>query len=183
MMGWMRQPLPGMPFSQFMSVPHTLHLRRHGGEVVLATAPVRELEALREATWNAADRALADGVGVQAEVAGELLDVEATIELGGADAAGVTVRGVTVWYDRRTGGLYNGSYGAQIAAGMHSVDLRVLVDRASVEVFADEGRVMLAGGIVLAPGADPVRFFAAGGDARLRQARVSTLRPVWPATG
>ena len=181
MMGWMRQGLPGMPFSQFMSVPHTLHLRRHRGEVVLTTAPVRELEALREATWHAEDRALADGGGVQAEVAGELLDVEATIELGGADAAGIAVRGVTVWYDRRTGGLHNGSFAAEIAPGLDSIDLRVLVDRASVEVFADQGRVMLAGGIVLAPGADPVRFFARGGDARLRQARVSTLRPVWPA--
>ena len=182
MMGWMRQGLPGMPFSQFMSVPHTLHLRRHDGEVVLTTAPVRELEALRDATWQADDLALAAGADVPAEVAGELLDIEATIELGGADAAGIAVRGVDVWYDRRTGSLNNGSYGAQIAAGLDSVTLRVLVDHASVEVFADDGRVMLAGGIVLAPGAAPVRFFARGGAARLRQARVSTLRSVWPAS-
>ena len=182
MMGWMRQPLPGMPFSQFMSVPHTLHLRRHAGEVVLTTAPVRELEALREATWQAEDQALPDGAGVEAEVAGELLDVEATIELGSAQAAGLAVRGVTVWYDRRTGGLHNGSYAAQLAPGLDRIDLRVLVDRASVELFADEGRVMLAGGIVLAPGADRTRFFASGGAARLRRARVSRLRSAWAAS-
>ena len=92
------------------------------------------------------------------------------------------MRGVTVWYDRRTGGLYNGSYAAQLAPGLDSIDLRVLVDRASVELFADEGRVMLAGGIVLAPGTDRTRFFASGGAARLRQARVSRLRSGWPAS-
>ncbi len=182
MMGWMRQPLPGMPFSQFMSVPHTLHLRRRDGDVVLATAPVRELEVLRVETWHAEGRELAAGAVVEAEVAGELLDLEATLELGDAHAAGLVVRGVTVWYDRRTGGLHNGSYAAQLTPGLASVTMRVLADRASVELFAGDGRVMLAGGIVLAPGAAPVRFFASGGAARLRRARVSRLRSAWPGS-
>lgn len=195
MLGWMRQPLPGMPFSQFMSVPHTLHLRRRGGgEPELATAPARELEILRETTWQAERRPLPPGPALPAELTGELLDVEAVIELGAADTAGMVVRGLSAWYDRRTGWLFNGSHGGHLAPGLDAVSLRVLVDRASVELFAgpagpgsggpgaDGGAapVMLATGAVLPPAEQTVRFFASGGAAVLRRARVSRLRSAWP---
>ena len=195
MLGWMRQPLPGMPFSQFMSVPHTLHLlpRRGGGEPALATAPARELETLRETSWQAEERPLPSGAALEAELSGELLDVEAVIELRAADAAGLVVRGVSVWYDRRTGWLFNGPHGGYLAPGLEAVAVRVLVDRASVELFAgpagDRGNaaaaalpapVMLATGAVLLPAERTVRFLAAGGAAVLRRARVSRLRSIWP---
>lgn len=192
MLGWMRQPLPGMPFSQFMSVPHTLHLRRRGGgEPELATAPARELEILRETTWQAERRPLPPGPALRAELTGELLDVEAVIELGAADTAGMVVRGLSAWYDRRTGWLFNGSHGGHLAPGLDAVSLRVLVDRASVELFAGPAGpgsggpggaapVMLATGAVLPPAEETVRFFASGGAAVLRRARVSRLRSAWP---
>ena len=198
MLGWMRQPLPGMPFSQFMSVPHTLHLRRRGGgEPELATAPARELEKLRESTWQAAGRQLPPGRALAADLTGELLDVEAVIELGAADTAGMTVRGVSAWYDRRTGWLFNGPHSGHLAPGLDAVTLRVLADRASVELFAGPagsgsggdagpgggaapGPVMLAAGAALPPPEQTVRFFASGGEAVLRSARVSRLRSAWP---
>lgn len=189
MVGWLRQPLPGMPFSQFMSVPHTLHLRRgSGGEPALATAPVAELETLRAADWQAADRPLPPGAALEAELTGELLDVEAVIEPGAADAVGMVVRGVSVWYDRRTGWLFNGAHGGYLAPGLAAVTFRVLADRASVELFGGPGAappggpapVMLAAGAVLLPAEQTVRFFAAGGGAVLRRARVSRLRSAWP---
>ena len=189
MVGWLRQPLPGMPFSQFMSVPHTLHLRRGAGrEPALATAPVAELETLRAADWQAADRPLPSGAALEAELTGELLDVEAVIEPGAADAVGMVVRGVSVWYDRRTGWLFNGALRAYLGPGLAAVTFRVLADRASVELFAGAGAappggpapVMLAAGVVLLPAEQTVRFFAAGGGAVLRRARVSRLRSAWP---
>lgn len=189
MVGWLRQPLPGMPFSQFMSVPHTLHLRRGAGlEPALATAPVAELETLRAADWQAADRPLPSGAALEAELTGELLDVEAVIEPGAADAVGMVVRGVSVWYDRRTGWLFNGALRAYLGPGLAAVTFRVLADRASVELFGGAGAapsggpapVMLAAGVVLLPAEQTVRFFAAGGGAVLRRARVSRLRSAWP---
>ena len=182
-----------MPFSQFMSVPHTLHLQRTGGtaaaEPALVTAPVRELETLREATWEAADQALHPGEAVTAELTGELLDVEATLELTGAEAAGMAIRGVSVWYDRRSGAVFNGSHTGQLAPGLDRVSFRVLADRASVELFAAPGDaaagaaapVMLAAGGVSMPAQREVHFVAAGGTAALRRARVSRLRSAWPA--
>ena len=40
-------------------------------------------------------------------MAGELLDVEAELELGSADCVGVVVRGVPVFYDRRLYDLWD----------------------------------------------------------------------------
>ena len=193
MIGWMRQSLPGMPFSQFMSVPHTLHLQRAAGSAsgppTLVTAPVRELETLREATWEVADHPLRPGAAAAAELTGELLDVEVTIELTGAEAAGMAVRGASVWYDRRSGAVFNGSHAGQLAPGLDRVTLRVFADRASVELFAAPGEVaagaaapvMLGAGGVAMPAQREVHFVAAGGSAVLRHARVSRLRSAWPA--
>ena len=156
---------------------------------MLVTAPVREVENLRAATWEVADHTLAPGAAVAADLDGELLDVEATIELTGADAAGMAVRGVSVWYDRRSGTVFNGSHSGQLAPNLDQVRFRVFADRASVELFAAPGgaatggraSVMLAAGGVSMPTQREVHFVAAGGSAVLLHARVSRLRSAWPA--
>ena len=60
---------------------------------------------------------------------------------------------------------------------MDILKLRVIVDRASVEVFADDGRVMMAGGCIIVPSEIETKIFVAEGDAVIKYARVSLLRP------
>ena len=177
MVGWMRQNLPGMPFGQFLSVPHTLSLRKENDDIVLCTQPVEELSELRTETWEIVDISLNENCPKYSEVRGELLDVSLTLEFGNAKIGGLMVRGISVWYDRRTGGIFNGSYSAQIQPDMDILKLRVIVDRASVEVFADDGRVMMAGGCIIVPSEIETKIFVAEGDAVIKYARVSLLRP------
>ena len=177
MVGWMRQNLPGMPFGQFLSVPHTLSLRKENDDIVLCTQPVEELSELRTETGEIVDISLNENCPKYSEVRGELLDVSLTLEFGNAKIGGLMVRGISVWYDRRTGGIFNGSYSAQIQPDMDILKLRVIVDRASVEVFADDGRVMMAGGCIIVPSEIETKIFVAEGDAVIKYARVSLLRP------
>ena len=95
--------MPGMPFGQCMTIRHSLGLQRRGDQVVLTAAPVRELESLRVERWEIADTEITPARPLEAEVSGELLDVEAELELGAADRVGVVVRGVPVVYGRRLG--------------------------------------------------------------------------------
>ena len=177
---WMRQTLPGMPFGQFMTVPYSLGLARRDEGLVLTATPVSELEQLRVEEWEAQDIELPAGARVEAEMTGELLDVEVEIELREADAAGLIVRGVPVWYNQRLGGLFCGAYTAPLSPPDGPLHLRVLVDRASVEVFTDGGATMISGGMVLLDGERSVHLFASGGSAVARRVRVSRLRSAWP---
>ena len=179
---WMRQTLPGMPFGQFMTVPYSLGLARRDEGLVLTATPVSELEQLRVEEWEAQNIELPAGARVEAEMTGELLDVDVDveIELREADAAGLIVRGVPVWYNQRLGGLFCGAYTAPLPPPDGPLHLRVLVDRASVEVFTDGGATMISGGMVLLDGERSVHLFASGGSAVARRVRVSRLRSAWP---
>ena len=178
---WLRQRMPGMPFGQCMTIPHSLELQRRGGGWALCAAPVRELERLRAERWEIAEAELTPGRPLTAEVSGELLDVEAELELGAADCVGVVVRGVAVFYDRRLEALCCGGYTVPLAAPDGPFKWRILADRASLELYADGGAVTIAAGIVLPHWECEVRLVAAGGRALARRVTVARLRSAWPA--
>ena len=178
--GWLRQATPGMPFGQFMSIPRTLGLTRRDDGIALTTAPIQELETLHEEDWRGEDIELTTRSGVEAGLGGELLDIEVAIDLSEADTAGVVVRGVPIWYDRPLGTLFCGAYAAPLSHPATSLQLRILVDRASIEIFTDGGATMMAAGMVLHPEDHAVRLFTSGGSAVARSVRVSRLRSAWP---
>ena len=165
-----------------MTIPHRLGLQRRGDQVVLTAAPVRELESLRIERWEIADTEIAPGRPIEAEVSGELLDVEAELELGTADCVGVVVRGVPVFYDRRLGALCCGGYTVPLPVPDGPFTWRILADRASLELYADGGAVTIAAGIILPQWERSVRLVAAGGNAVARRVMVARLRSAWPLT-
>ena len=57
---------------------------------------------------------------IEAEIAGELLDIEAEIDLRSVDSAGVLARGVPVFYDRRLGAFVCGRCTALLPPGKAS---------------------------------------------------------------
>ena len=179
-MAWLRQQMPGMPFGQCMTIPHSLGLQRRGGQVVLTAEPVRELVGLRAESWEIADTEVAPGRGIEAEVSGELLDVEAELELGSADCVGVVVRGVPVFYDRLLGALCCGGYTVPMPEPNGPFTWRILADRASLELYADGGAVNIAAGVILPEWERSVRLVAAGGSAVARRVTVARLRSAWP---
>ncbi|MDE0024715.1 MAG: glycoside hydrolase family 32 protein [Spirochaetaceae bacterium] len=179
-MAWLRQQMPGMPFGQCMTVAHSLRLQRRGGQVLLTADPVRELESLRVERWQVADTEIAPARPLEAEVSGELLDVEVELELGSADCVGVVVRGVPVFYDRRLGALCCGGYTVPMPAPDGPFTWRILADRASLELYADGGAVNIAAGVILPEWERSVRLVAAGGSAVAKRVTVARLRSAWP---
>ncbi len=177
---WLRQQMPGMPFGQCMTIPHSLGLQRRGDQVVLTAAPVRELESLRAERWQIVDTEIAPGHPLEADVSGELLDVEAELDLGAADCVGVVVRGVPVFYDRRLETLCCGGYTVPMPEPGGPFTWRILADRASLELYADGGAVNMAAGVILPEWERSVRLVAVGGSAVARSVTVARLRSAWP---
>ncbi|WP_087137556.1 glycoside hydrolase family 32 protein, partial [Mycetocola reblochoni] len=80
---------PTEGWANHMSVPRELSLESDGDDVVLVQRPVAELDGLRGEAVTVEDIAI-DG-SVPLDVAGRSLEFEAEIELGDADAAGLSV--------------------------------------------------------------------------------------------
>ncbi len=113
------------------------------------------------------------------DISGELFDIEAEIDLGDVRECGFDVRGVAVTYDVEQHEIACGPHKAPLKPVDNVIRLRLLVDRGSIEIFANGGETALSA--AAAPAADNRRlgFFTRGGRARVRSLTVYELRSAW----
>ncbi|MEP0844338.1 MAG: glycoside hydrolase family 32 protein [Phycisphaerae bacterium] len=178
---WMRDgKYPGMPFNQQMSFPCELQLRTFPEGIRMIRRPVREIAALRvrEHKWEnePADAARNLLAGVQ----GDLFEIQAEIELLGADEVGLRIRGEPIRYSSRSRKLSCLGADAPLEPLDGRIRLHVLVDRTSLEVFGNDGRVSLTSCFLPRPDDRALQTLAAGGPARWLSLRVYELRSTWP---
>ncbi|MFJ9811364.1 GH32 C-terminal domain-containing protein [Streptomyces sp. NPDC101158] len=203
MIGWMNNwqygnSIPTSPWRSAQSIPREMALRTVNGRLRLTQQPVAGVESLRGPSVSVRGISVADGsVPLAAGRAdGKALDIRATFTLGDARRFGFKVRTgegqeTVVGYDTRTRELYvdrtrsgavdfhsdfPGVQRAPLTARNGKVELRILVDWSSVEVFGGEGEAVITDQIFPSPDSDGVRLFAEGGTARLDDAKVWQVR-------
>jgi fructan beta-fructosidase len=192
--------IPTSPWRGAMTIPRTVSLRKTPEGLRLIQSPVAGLEGIRgrhrrqEGRPVPAGETRLDGEGVE----GVSLELIAEFEPGDADTFGLEVRrgsgeataiGIsrgdgTIYVDRTRSGAvgfsphFPGRHSARLAIGDGGrIRLHILVDATSVEVFADDGRVVLTDQIFPGPASRGVSLFATGGAARLRSLDAWELRP------
>jgi sucrose-6-phosphate hydrolase SacC (GH32 family) len=179
--GWMRGGrYPRMPFNQQMAFPRELRLKRTDDGHRLFSTPIREIDLLHGKRHDWSDLTLAPGGDPLSGLQGELFDIEAEFEPGEARTFGFEIRGERIAYsptDRRLTAL--GSAPLDLKGG--ALRLRVLADRTSLETFANDGQVALAGCFLPPANNKGLRLFADGGNFRVRSLRVTELKPALPA--
>jgi fructan beta-fructosidase len=175
--------LPTSPWRGQMSFPRELSLMRTGEGIRLAQAPLREIESLRDehvqlrnASWAAAQALLARSEWP------EKLEIEATLEFKNTDDFGFELRKgdsyrTRVGYDTRLGVVFvDRSHSGELIvtpqfAGRHEaplathdgvLQLHILLDRSSVELFADNGLATITDLIYPRPADRGLGLFATG---------------------
>jgi fructan beta-fructosidase len=177
---WMRDgKYPGMPFNQQMSFPAELTLRGTADGPRLFRNPVREIDLLHGVEYRWTDSVLKPGGDLLAPVSGELFDIRADIEIDDATEVGLTVRGEPITYDVK-GKKLSALGDAPLSLADGHLRLTLLVDRTSIETFADGGRVSLTSCFLPNENAVGLSLFAKGGTARVRSLVVYELKPAWP---
>jgi sucrose-6-phosphate hydrolase SacC (GH32 family) len=175
---WMRDGrYPAMPFNQQMSIPCELSLRTTPDGVRLCRMPVAELEGLRisrDGLWGVTlkageDRALG--------AAGDLFDITAEIEPSPGAAWGLRLHQTEIiWSDQR---LHCLGRQAPVPVREGVVRLRVLVDRTSLELFANAGEVAMSSCFLPPEVTGVVHCFVSAGQVRVRSLGVHRLRSVF----
>jgi len=178
---WLRVDLPGMPFNQSMTFPCELTLRATPDGVRLFSEPVQEIALLHEATHAWLDQVLVAGQTDYPELDGELLEVRAAFEVGDAAAFGLTVRGIAVTYEVARSVLRCEGRSVPLAPVEGEIRLQILADRASIEIYGNDGRIALPIGVPLADRPGTVSAFSQDGQTRLKRLEVHELGSAWPS--
>jgi fructan beta-fructosidase len=182
---WMaRGEYPDMPFNQQMSFPCELRLISTHSGLRLARMPIHEIENLhhREHAW--ADRPLPVGDNPLAFITGELLEIRMIIELKKAAAISLDVGGESITYSVAEKTLSCLGHSASLSPKDGLISLHILVDRTSIEVFANEGLVSMSSCYL--PSAEKkasarsnLVLRAVGDEAHIQSLQVFELLPAW----
>jgi sucrose-6-phosphate hydrolase SacC (GH32 family) len=170
---------PEMPFNQQMNFPCEMTLRSFSEGLRICRNPVREIESLRVKTHSWADVPIKPGENPLSAVKAELLDIEAEIEPGQAAEFGFDLRGQRLVYSAKDRTLSFLGKSAEVVPVEPRVRLRVLVDRTTVEVYANDGKVPMSFCWLPEPGDPRIGFFASGGLAKIVSLRVHELKSAW----
>jgi sucrose-6-phosphate hydrolase SacC (GH32 family) len=170
---------PSMPFNQQMSFPVELSLRPTAAGLRLCRRPVRQIELLNDTPHVYYDERLVPGHNLVPPTRHDLFRLTGEVELRDAARFGIILRGLTLQYDVAAGRFtYKGKeIPAEPVEGRLS--LEVLVDRTSMELFVDEGRVSASFCFLPEAWDAPIELFAEGGEVRLRRLTVRELRSAW----
>lgn len=174
---WMRGgEYPDMPFNQQMSFPCELRLFHTPDGLRLSRMPVHEIENLYGHTYERDDLTVSQSFPIPG-IDRPSLDIEVVIELDSAKAAGLTVNGQPIRYDRETNTLTCLGQTAPLHEVENRIRLRVLADTTSIEVFANNGLVSMTSCYLVQEGACGVELFSEGGTADFLSIQIHEVLP------
>jgi fructan beta-fructosidase len=170
---------PGMPFNQQMTLPCRLTLRKTTEGIRMFAEPVREFEKLRGTHHSWGETIIRAGENPLAKLRGDLVELRAEVDV--ADGAGFAfnLRGVGVVYDAKKKTLTCKNTTVPLSPIEGRVELRLLLDRGSIELFGNRGLVAVSVGILPAEDNHSLALTTLGGPLRLRALDVYELHSIW----
>jgi len=176
---WGRIATPGMPFNQCMLFPVELTLRNTDDGIRMFAAPVREIAALHKVKYVWEKRRIEPGENVLKDLRGELWHIVVELQPNDASQVGINVRGTSVVFDAVENTLSCLGKKAPLAPVNGGIRLELLVDRNSVEIFANGGRVYMPIGRVFPEENKTLELFARGADSLVSSLVVYELNSAW----
>ena len=173
---------PDMPFNQQMTFPCELTLRTTAEGIRLFRKPVREIETIHKRRHSWQNQPLTSTSNLLGGIEGELFDIRAEIEFGDARAVGFTVRGEDIHYDVNAQELTCLEKSAPLQSIDGRLQLQILVDRTSIEVFGNDGRLSMCSYFLPDMANRKLKIFSSGGEAQIISLEVYELQSAWPAS-
>ena len=178
-MDWWEGRFPGMPFNQQMTFPCELRLRRTDAGLLLFRNPIREIETLHRAEHRLGPRTLKSGDCVHLQDYGKYLHIKMELELDGH--ANFHIKGECLRITSNRLGIRTREVVLpKITDGnaqSNLLKLEMLIDCASVEVFANEGLANLSANFL--PFGDSIAFQCLNGTVNIHSIVIHELDTIW----
>ncbi|MBN2136283.1 MAG: GH32 C-terminal domain-containing protein [Sedimentisphaerales bacterium] len=181
MRGWDDYP-KNMPFNQQVTFPCRLTLRTLPHGIVMCRYPIREIETIRTAgAFGLEDTAVEPSRNPLAAIRGELFDIEMEIDVARSRCSQILLelRGNTVAYDLNRKILSSVGSEVPLEPRRGRVQLRILMDRLSIETFGNRGEVAITNIAYQNQDTPHLKFSAVGGNARILSLTVHNLTSIW----
>ena len=180
---WLRGGVwPKMPFNQQWSFPveMTLHTRADGPAVY--RYPIREIERLWGEKLDMSPLTLQPGENPLASQTGKYYDIEMEIDAAGSEASEIVMElagSSKVRYLVKDKVLESCGARAALEPENGRVELRVLLDRTSVEVFGNHGLVSISKCMLPDDNKPPLVLSVVGGKAKLNRLTLHPVKSMW----
>jgi len=191
--------VPTSPWQGAETFPRALSLRTIDGKLKIVEQPVDGIDKLHAGRPARVKNVSVANTTTALPVTGQTLDVQAHLTAGSAKTFGLNVRTgagqyTQVGYDTSTGTVFidrtrsgNVAFSSAFASRSDAplqvtrggLDLRILVDASSIEVFGANGQVVLTDQIFPDSTSTGVSAFATGGTARVDDLRAWNLKSIW----
>jgi fructan beta-fructosidase len=180
--GWAQGiAFPGKPFNQQMNIPCELTLKETAQGIRLFANPVAEVNLLRGDSQSMANGTASGSSPVDLDVSvGELYDLKLTAKVGTSGEVKLTLPGATLSYDVTRKILECNGESVPLEPISGRIELRILVDQGSIEVFGNNGSVAISRGLTDGSGkARIARARSTGTDLRSVTIEVHSLQSSW----
>ena len=205
-LGWLNNwryatAIPTTTWRGAFTLPRELSLAATPDGIRLVQQPIPELEKLRGKPWDWQNETITPGVNLLSGLSGETLEIRAEFQItpnmdasrlgfrvwsgnGGHATIGYTTKSHTLFIDRAECGqtefspAFPGVHIAQMDPQDGLIRLHIFVDRASVEVFGNDGLVAVSNQIFPCARSSGIELFADGGPV---QANHLTIYPLTQA--
>ena len=173
---WMRGgKYPNMPFNQQHTFPCELTLRTCGGTTRLFRKPIAEVSDLHKGKAEERGRTLVAGEELKLATEGDLFHLLAVFEMEKGAEAAFRIRGETLAFAGDSLSLQG--YTAPVTPDAKRIKLELLVDRTSIEAFANDGEGSLSACFL--PSDDSLAVKCAKGGLKVVSIAVYELESIW----
>ena len=171
--------IPWQNFCNQMTFPCELTLRTTDAGIRLFRYPVREIEKLylKKHKWNL--KKILPGIQFNFS-SFDLLDIHAVIKPDDASGFNFVIRGINIVYDTGKQEISCEGVNAPLKKEKDgSVELRILVDRVSLEIFGNRGMVSQSIYVNIAPDNKSSFVVAKGGEIEITRLDAAELRSIY----
>jgi len=185
---WMRGgEFPEMAFNGQMNFPTELSLRITKKGTLLCRKPIAALSSLYNHELQKKDKNLIPGLNgnLVSGISGDALFIKAVFQPKTSDSFGFIVRngkqssGTDLHYDTVKKILEANGIKMPLEQVDGKIELEILVDRSSIEIFANHGESGISTCFSPPPGEDALQLYTLGGELFVESLEAHTLKSAW----
>jgi len=185
---WMRGgKFPDMPFNGQMSFPCELSLTKFNFGYKLVRKPVEELEQLHGKHYKWTNKNLIPGINenIVKGVKGECLHIIGEFDLKTSESFGFMIRqnkknqGAEILYNGKRGVITVLNSTVPVVPVNNKIKLEILLDRASIEIFINDGQSVVSNCFTPVENADDLVLYCTGGELMVDKLDIYKVESVW----
>ena len=176
---WGTVHFPGMPFNQMMTFPVELSLKTTEDGIRMFSNPIQEIKELYKEQHQSEEILLGPGQNLLNDVNSKLLEVEIEVSSAGASDFGFEVNGREISYNFKTGILMSEEMHAELEPQKGRIRMRILIDRATAEVFGNDGRIYMPLRAIPENGTSTFEMYTRNGQTRIHSLRIHELHSIY----